>query len=51
MKKYVVTIARFGFVEIAAENELEAMEIANSMETNEVSWSNDWEATDAEEDE
>lgn len=51
MKKYLVTIARFGFVEVEAENEMVAMEIANEMESKDISWSDDWEATDVREDE
>ena len=51
MKKYLVTIARFGFIEVEADNEVDAMNIANNMSTDYISWSDDWEATDAREDE
>jgi hypothetical protein len=50
MKKYLVTIARFGFVEVEANSEGEAMYIADNMQTEDISWSDDWEATDVKED-
>lgn len=48
--KYCVTIVRTGCVFIEAENEAEAMDIANHQTTDTVNWSDDWEATDCMED-
>ena len=48
--KYCVTIVRTGFLFVEAENEAEAMDIANHQTTDTVSWSEDWEATDCMED-
>lgn len=49
-KKYGVVIVRFGYVEVEAESGMEAMRIANNnIRTDDVSWSDEWEATDYEE--
>lgn len=48
--KYCVTIVRTGCIFVEAENESEAMDIANHQTTDAVSWSEDWEATDCMED-
>ena len=48
--EYVVNIVRYGCVIVKADSTSEAMEIANCMTTDEVNWSDDWEATDAYED-
>lgn len=50
MKKYMVTVVRTGCIFAEAENESEAMDIANHQLTSTVSWSEDWEATDVMED-
>lgn len=50
MKKYCVTIVRTGCVFVEAENEAEAMDIANHQLTDTVNWSDDWEATACTED-
>ena len=49
-KKYCVTIERTGCLFVEAETESEAMDIANHQLTSTVNWSDDWEATDAFED-
>lgn len=51
MKKYDVTITRFGSITIEAESEEEAMSIVKDMETKDICWSEDWSATDARESE
>ena len=48
--RYCVTIVRTGCVFVEAENEAKAMDIANHQTTDDVSWSDDWEATDCMED-
>lgn len=48
--KYCVTIIRTGCVFVEAESEAEAMDIANHQNTDTINWSDDWEATDATED-
>lgn len=48
--KYLVTVMRTGCVFVEADNTGEAMDIANHQLTDTVSWSDDWEATDAQED-
>lgn len=48
--KYCVTIVRTGCMFVEAENEAEAMDIANHQTTDAVNWSDDWEATDCMED-
>jgi hypothetical protein len=50
MKKYCVTIVRTGCVFVEAENENDAIDIANHQLTDTVNWSEDWEATDVSED-
>lgn len=49
-KKYCVTITKTGCIFVEAENAEEAMDIANHQTTDTVNWSDDWEATDAIED-
>lgn len=49
-KKYCVTIVRYGTVYIEAESEQEAIDIADHQTTDTVCWSDDWEPTDALED-
>lgn len=48
--KYCVTVTRTGCVFIEAENEEEAMYIADHLTTETISWSEDWSPTDCEED-
>ena len=48
-KKYCVNIVRYGCIFVEAESEAEAMHIADRQETDTVSWSDDWDVTDAEE--
>ena len=50
-KKYMVTIVRTGYLEVAADSPEEALDIADHQMTDTVSWSDDWDATDAAEDE
>lgn len=45
--KYCVTIVRTGCVFVEANSEAEAMDIADHQLTDTVSWSDDWEPTDA----
>ena len=45
--KYCVTIVRTGFLFVEAQNAEEAMDIADHQETKTVNWSDDWDATDA----
>ena len=49
MKKYGVVVIRYGYIEIEAENETEAMRSANYADTDDVNWSDDWESTNCEE--
>ncbi len=44
---YQVTITRTGVVFVRAASESAAMELADHLKTDEVSWSDDWDATDA----
>ena len=44
---YQVTIARTGVVFVRAASESAAMELADRLKTDEVSWSDDWNPTDA----
>lgn len=44
--KYLVTVVRTGSVSIEADDEDQALDIANSLKTDPVCWSDDWEATD-----
>lgn len=46
-RNYDVTVTRFGCVQVEAHSSEEAIEIADSMKTDEITWSEDWEATDA----
>lgn len=48
--KYIVTVVRTGCVFVEAENEEQALDIANHLRTSTVCWSDDCEATDATED-
>ena len=48
--KYCVTITRTGWVFVEAADDAEAFDIANRLTTDAVSWSDDWGATYAEED-
>ncbi len=47
MKTYDVTITRYGCVRIEAESESDAMRKANELPDKDISWSEDWEATDS----
>ena len=47
--KYCVVVVRTGVIFVEAETEADAMRIANEQPTDAISWSDDWEATDAEE--
>lgn len=49
-KTYCVTVVRTGCIFVTAKSETEALEIANHQLTDSVSWSDEWEATDATED-
>lgn len=51
MKKYVVTFARFGFVEIEAESENDAFDKVSGYGKEDISWSDEFEATNAQEEE
>lgn len=47
-KVYDVTIARYGFVRVVADSDTEAMQIVREeYSSDEISWSDDWEPTDA----
>lgn len=48
--KYIVTIVRTGCVFVEADNMDDAMDIANHQLTDTIYWSDDWEASDAAED-
>jgi len=50
MAKYLVTVVRTGCVFVEAESEAEAMDIADYQFDDAISWSDDFEATDVEED-
>lgn len=45
--KYCVTIVRTGCIFVEAGSPQEAMDIADHQKTNSVSWSDDWDVTDA----
>ena len=47
--KYCVTIVRTGCMFVEAENEAEAMDIADHQTTDTVNWSDDWTPTDCSE--
>lgn len=51
MKKYIVTFARFGFVEIEAESESDAFIKVEGYGKEDINWSDDFETTDAQEEE
>lgn len=46
-KVFDVTVTRYGCVQIEAESSEEAISIANAMKTDEITWGDDWSATDA----
>ena len=46
-KTFDVTVTRYGCVQVEADSASEAIEIANSMKTDEITWGDDWSATDA----
>ena len=46
MKKFCVTISRVGCLFVMAENESDAMYIANRQHSDTVKWFDNWEATD-----
>lgn len=48
--KYCVTVVRSGCVFVDAENECEAMDIADRQMTDSILWSDDWSSTDVVED-
>ena len=50
MPRYNVTVVRYGYLAIEADNESEAMLIADRQNTETVNWSDDWMPTDADED-
>ena len=50
MAKYLVTVVQTGCVFVEAESEAEAMDIADHQFGDAISWSDDFEATDVEED-
>lgn len=48
MKKlYDVTFVRFGCAMVAAESKDEALRVADKLQTNEISWNDDWKPDDA----
>lgn len=52
MKKiYNVTFARYGFVQVEAESELDAYRKVEGYGKEDISWSDDFEATDVQEEE
>lgn len=46
-KLFDVTVTRYGCVQIEAETSEEAISIANAMKTDDITWGDDWSATDA----
>ena len=46
MKKYTVTFAHYGFVEVEAKSELDAFAKVEGYGKEDISWSDDFEATD-----
>lgn len=48
-KKFCVTIVRYGCLFVEAEDEVDAMDLADHQTTDTVNWSDDWTPTDAEE--
>ena len=51
MKKFDVTFTRYGFVTIEAETEEEAWQIAEGYGKEDISWSDEFETTDVQEEE
>ena len=48
--KFSVTVTRYGSVEVEANSSLEAMRIVNEKyQTEDITWGDDWDATDADE--
>lgn len=47
MKKYTVTFAHLGFVEVEAESESDAFAKVEGYGKEDINWSDDFEATDA----
>ena len=45
--KCCVTVVRYGFLFVEADNVAEAFEIADRQTTDAVNWCDDWECTDA----
>lgn len=48
-KNYTVTFARYGFVQVEAESELNAYRKGEGYGQEDISWSDDFEATDVQE--
>lgn len=51
MKRFDVTFTRFGFVTIEAETEEEAWQIAEGYSKEDISWSDEFETSDVQEEE
>ena len=49
--QYIVTFARYGFVTVEASSEAEAFALVEGFGKEDISWSDDFEATDAQADE
>lgn len=45
--EYDVTVTRYGCVKVRAKSAMEAMEKANNLPTESITWNEDWSATDA----
>ena len=50
MKAFDITVARFGFITIEAENKEEAIKIAEEIGTDDFEWCDNVEITDCQED-
>ena len=50
-KNYTVTFARYGFVQVEAESELDAYRKVEGYGQEDISWSDNFEITDAKEEE
>ncbi len=50
-KIYTVTFARYGFVQVEAESELDAYRKVEGYSQEDISWSDDFKATDVQEEE
>ena len=48
---YDVLVVRYGWTSVEANSPSDAITIVNGMCVNDIDWSSDWEATDAEESE